>query len=401
MSNILNNVLTNEDLLYINQLPEVIAAKNKLNLDINYSVAYFTINPTESMKTTLNTKFGIDLEQLKEIPMRWIKGDTLPHIDKGQTYFTTTYLTYINNSVGQFVVNNIPYEITANTAFIFNEGLLHETINTNNEPRLLLGPFNEYAHPVGLPPVISYFNNEADALTNNNAIGYDYSYTVGANGPFGSYTHWRIASNSTGLSDQNIIYDNGMSLNPSSGSGDAYYFLYPVITCLLEGTKVLTLKNNKETYLEIEKLEKGDLVKTNISGWKRIEVIGYGDIYNYNDNKRIENRLYECTCENYPELTENLYLTGCHSLLIDKLTDHNNIIAKMGRIFITEQKYRLPVYLDNKAKPWTKNGIFKIWHLALENNDKKMNYGIFVNGGLLVESCSIYSITTRSNLSLK
>ena len=34
----------------------------------------------------------------------------------------------------------------------------------------------------------------------------------------------------------------------------------------------------------------------------------------------------------------------------------------------------------------------------LENADEKMNYGIYVNGGLLVETCSINILKNHSNL---
>jgi hypothetical protein len=37
---------------------------------------------------------------------------------------------------------------------------------------------------------------------------------------------------------------------------------------------------------------------------------------------------------------------------------------------------------------------------ALENNDSKLNYGIYVNGGLLVETCSIFRMNNKSNLVL-
>ena len=58
----------------------------------------------------------------------------------------------------------------------------------------------------------------------------------------------------------------------------------------------------------------------------------------------------------------------------------------MGEIFITDNKYRLMSYLDEKNEPYLLEGIFNIWHFALEHVNCKMNYGIYANG-LLVKEC--------------
>ena len=41
-----------------------------------------------------------------------------------------------------------------------------------------------------------------------------------------------------------------------------------------------------------------------------------------------------------------------------------------------------------------------IYHFALENDDFKMNYGVYANGGLLVETCSINYMKNKSNMQL-
>jgi hypothetical protein len=43
--------------------------------------------------------------------------------------------------------------------------------------------------------------------------------------------------------------------------------------------------------------------------------------------------------------------------------------------------------LDPKANTYEIEGLHEIWHLALENDDYYMNYGIYANG-LLVETTS-------------
>lgn len=397
---IFTNLFSNEDIQYLIQLPEVISAKNSLGVSSN-NVVYFTIPITETIRNTLQNNLGIDLSKINEIPMRWVVGNTPSHTDIGSSKFKATYLVYINENHGDFVINNESYPITANTAFVFNENIIHETQNTGIVPRLLLGPMNEYAQPVGIIP-ITYFSNEADALSYTNSLGGSYSYTVGSAGfgvpPFGGYTNWKIASNSTGSSSQSIIYPDGAELN-SDGGG--YYYMYPAMPCFLEGTQVLSLIDGIEKYVPIETLHSGDIVKTSESGYKKVELIGKSVIANPGNDDRIENRLYKCSHDDYPELTHDLYITGGHSILVDKITDvqKQKTIQNLGRIFVTEKKYRLIACIDERAKPWNSEGTYNIWHLALEHEDAAMNYGIYVNGGLLVESCSIKNIK-RTNMDI-
>jgi len=155
-----------------------------------------------------------------------------------------------------------------------------------------------------------------------------------------------------------------------------------------------------ETYQPIETLKVGTLVKTSHHGYKKIEVIGSGTIHNPGSNERLEDRLYKCSPANYPELTEDLYITGNHSILVDSITkeQREQLIKHMGQIFLTDTKCRLIACVDERAEPLISEGVFPIWHLALENENEKMNYGIYVNGGLLVETCSINTLKNRANL---
>jgi len=324
--------------------------------------------------------------------MRWIKGDTLPHIDYSHHTFENTYLIYLNDSPGEIIIGDESYPILNNTAYIFNEGVHHETKNTGNVPRLLLGPMNEFVEPVGSP--IIYFANESDALNVINIIGFTASYTLEEKGGF---THWRIASNSSGTSSQSVVYNVGDTL-----INDGVYYVYPGSPCFLEGTKILCLINGKEEYVQVEKLEKGIQVKTSMNGYKKVEIIANGLIQNIDTNERIENRLYKLTKEKYPELNEDLFITGCHSILVDNITDiqREKTIKSLGKIFVTDKKYRLMAFIDERAEPWLSKEVYNIWHFALENDNDKMNYGVYANGNLLVETCSLYFLKNKSNLSL-
>lgn len=390
-----SHVLSAEDIQYIHGLPEVVAAKAKVDAS-SAGMVYFSIALTPSIRAALEARFGLDFSSVSAIPMRWIKGDTSPHIDRAASAFEHTYLMYLNDSPGQFVLGQESYPIAANTAYVFNEGLLHMTEGTDNTARLLLGPMNELAEPVGAP--LSYYPSEADALAYTNVYGYSGSFTVGDGGPFGpggGYTHWRLASNSYGTSSQAVVYANGSVLNADGG-----YFLYPATPCFLEGSTILCQVDGVDKYIPVEQLSKGTLVKTSRDGYKSLALIGKGVIQNLADYSRIENRLYKCPTTNYPELKEDLYLTGGHSILVDSLTEQQraDINKQLGRIFVTDAKYRLPAQIDERAEPWASEGEYTIYHFALEHADDGMNYGVYANGGLLVETCSIRFLKNKSNM---
>jgi hypothetical protein len=393
MSSVFPNVLSDEEVQYLNNLPEVLKAKEALESRPSGTV-YFSVSVTDSIRATLQSQFGVSVGS--SIPMRWIKGDTKPHVDVGATAFQNTYLLYLNDSPGELVINSHSYPIEANSGFVFNEGLSHETQGTENIPRLLLGPMNEFAEPVGLSTTF-YYPSEVDAQNNTNKITEYDSYIIQN---VSGYTHWRIASNSTGPSPQNVIYTVGDEL---SGSGvNQLYYLYPVAPCFKEGSTILCQVDGKETYVPIEHITTGTLVKTSLNGYKPVVLVGKGTIHNPGTDERTENRLYKCSPSKYPQLKEDLYITGGHSILQFPLTDKQkeDTIRHLGKLFVTEKKYRLMACVDERAEPWNSKGTYTIWHLALANHDEKMNYGVYANGGLLVETCSIHFLKNRSNMVL-
>jgi len=214
-----SNVLTQEDIEYLNILPEVLNAKARLSTN---NIQYFKVSLKESIRTALVNKLGLNLSNVTEIPMRWIKGDTAPHVDKGASIFENTYLVYITNSEGSFTLEDTSYPITENTGFVFSEGLLHSTDGTGTIPRLLLGPMNEFAEPVGSP--IIYYDNYEDAVTGNYE---DAIFSQGDNlilRTVGKYTEWKIGYDFNGNSYSTAVFNSGFDL---STLGINYARVYP------------------------------------------------------------------------------------------------------------------------------------------------------------------------------
>jgi len=163
---------------------------------------------------------------------------------------------------------------------------------------------------------------------------------------------------------------------------------YVAIPCFKEDTQILTI----DGYRLIQDLRKGDLVKTLNNGYVPINTIGHQSIYNEKD-KMIFDKIFKCSNENYPEIFEDLYITGLHAVLVDELTEEQQSNIKgiyNDSVYITDDKYRLPVCYDERSTLYETETTEKIsiFHLALDHENENLNYGIYANG-LLVETTSI------------
>ena len=139
--------LSDLDINFLN-IPEVIKAKQQIDKLSDGSI-YFSIDGFDIIKNILYENLGTDLFKLNSIPMRWIKGDTKPHIDNGIKSFEKTYLVYLTDSQGELIIDSKSYPINKGNAYVFDEGLSHQTVGTGSEPRLLLGPMSESGISVG------------------------------------------------------------------------------------------------------------------------------------------------------------------------------------------------------------------------------------------------------------
>ncbi len=202
-----------------------------------------------------------------------------------------------------------------------------------------------------------------------------------------------------------LIYNKHFYGNTNTGgsadSGALFSFPFPSVPCFLEGTRILCSVNGVEAYIPVEHMKPGSMVRTGRDGYKKVELIGKKKIHNGDSCERDENQLYKCSKDVYTELVEDLVITGWHSLLVDELSavHRQKTLDLFGRVFVTDKKYRLLASIDERAVPLGFKGEFTIWHFALENEDKRMNYGVYANGGLLVETCSIAAMQ-RNKLTL-
>jgi hypothetical protein len=113
-------------------------------------------------------------------------------------------------------------------------------------------------------------------------------------------------------------------------------------------------------------------------------------------------QLYVCTAAQYPDVFEDLVITGAHAILVDNFTDavqRAETEKVLKKIYVTNGKLRLPACVDPRAEVYESVGTSTIYHLALAHENYYFNYGIFANG-LLVETCSLRYLKECSGMTL-
>lgn len=259
------------NLLSSNEITDIlnnhIVITNKAKLSSQQKVDFFIELPV-AIKAKLESGFGIDLQHIVSIPMRWIKGDTPQHVDKEINDFNNTYLMYLTDSIGNLIIDGQSYPINAGDAHIFNEGLPHSTINTGNSERLMIGPMSENGFHVGISYYILYFENETHAIQSaadgpytlegsTNIIyanTYIEFYTIST---VNNISSWSIATNTDGIgpSPNGGPYNAGDELNQTG-----IYYLYPY-TPPAPPTRLFSVRslftNNAQVYYKRGSLSTG------------------------------------------------------------------------------------------------------------------------------------------------
>lgn len=197
-----------------------------------------------------------------------------------------------------------------------------------------------------------------------------------------------------------LVYKEGAIRNPYSSPETVYQqtFLFSLFAsnidgvCLTGWNQILCADGR---YVKIENCRPGDLVYTP-NGCVPIKYIYKSQIHNKNNNNetqssRVKDKLYVIPKAAYPELFQDVVLTGGHPILVDAYSPEELIIHRRvwpnSKEHRLENKCRLLTFLNDKAKHFEQDGLYDIYNIVLENSCPEKNYMIYVNG-ILTESLS-------------
>lgn len=156
--------------------------------------------------------------------------------------------------------------------------------------------------------------------------------------------------------------------------------------CFNRGTKILCLVDNIDKYIPIEQLKKGDLVKTYLHGYRKIDSLMHSVFKNnINDFKK---SMYVMPKKN--DMTDDLIITGGHSILVDSYdseevkNEHKHLFGELDPI---DDKFLLLAGKSTLFNQIQGDNLFDIYHLCLEGDtpEHDRRFGIWANG-VLTES---------------
>ncbi len=164
----------------------------------------------------------------------------------------------------------------------------------------------------------------------------------------------------------------------STGKSGVYYT--STLLCYEKNTLILIKENDIEVYKKVCELKVGDLVKTYKHDYKKIKIIKSFKYLNWNRENEL-NYLYR--------MKENgVILTGGHSILVDELSEQEKIqLKKIGFSENIEDKKLLLACISDKFEKIDDDKEYDLCHFSLENDNPCTHYGVYINDGILSESC--------------
>jgi hypothetical protein len=236
---------------------------------------------------------------------------------------------------------------------------------------------------------IAWFDN---SLFISNSAYYNISRY---NSNTGNLMKLKYINNDASYNNVSIAFYNNFLyfLNPYLNTNSLANTIYKGVTasCYNFDTKILCLNHLfEEEYIPIQNLKSGDLVKTYLHGYQRIDLIG--KISFTNNPSQWNQCMYKMEKTEENGLLEDLIVTGGHSILLDEFTESEkeklNIFGVKEYAYKIDDKYLLLVSASDKFIKLTGSDIYTCYHFVLEtngNDDKQ--FGIWANG-ILTETTS-------------
>jgi len=184
------------------------------------------------------------------------------------------------------------------------------------------------------------------------------------------------------------LFTNKFGTNLSTLENQSGVFINNL--CFNEGTLILTLNsNNEDVWVEIEKLQIGQLVKTYLHGYRKVKHLGKGILKN--NVAEPLNCMYKIT-KNNNNIFKDLIITGGHSILVDTIEDNNENMLNLkyfnNNVYHIDDKLLLLSCASKNFIQIDDVNEYTYYHFVLENDgDINKCYGVWANG-ILTETPS-------------
>jgi hypothetical protein len=165
--------------------------------------------------------------------------------------------------------------------------------------------------------------------------------------------------------------------------------------CFNTNTKILCINDKlEEEYRLVQDLMIGDIVKSYKNGNRPITSIIKGIFIN---NPKINGKcMFKMIKTDDNQLTEDLIVTGNHSILVDERTKEEEKRNPKWANHKIDDKYRVLSSISNKFEKIMDNNQYTYYHFSLKTDDNKDRpFGVWANG-LLVE-CTTNGVITNFN----
>jgi photosystem II stability/assembly factor-like uncharacterized protein len=213
-------------------------------------------------------------------------------------------------------------------------------------------------------------NSLAAINTTTGGTGYLYYST-------NSGQSWTLSNSLASTTINNAVLSGSNAI--AGTSAGIYYTSSPL--CYEANTLILTVENEEEVYKKVSELKVGDLVKTYKQGYKKINLLRSFSYKPLDKNNEL-NLLYK-------HKENGVILTAGHSILVDELTEQEKINNKKYRFSQTiEDKKLLLACSSDKFEKIDDDQEYHLYHFSLESDEPKAHFGVYINDGLLSESCS-------------
>jgi hypothetical protein len=264
--------------------------------------------------------------------------------------------------------SNTPYVLSCFNSKIYDRDIINNSVIQTpypSPPGLFTSPFS-----YNIINTLIYNQQLISSLYTDNKITIDSttgSITFANNvGPYGAkYTVYVFVAQ----------YLNTLPYNYNVNT-----FTISPVSCFNYDTKILCLnKDGNEEYIKIQDLRKGDLVKSYLHGYIKIDLIGKNDMCN--DPTSSFNCMYilEKTQEN--DLIEDLIITGAHGILVDELTAFESRKNKRYNFYQEiDNKKILMACISNKFKKLQDTNKYTYYHFILEHDNDEQRFGVWANG---------------------